>query len=68
MPFSADSSVYQYVYMKRIAKSYAFIFFGGSLILFSWIIDKFVDKVNEETKFLYDKISDLERKVDDFNR
>lgn len=64
--FSADSSVYQYLYMKRIARQYVFLISGGIMIFIGWIIDSFADKVDKETSFLNDRILELERKIEDF--
>lgn len=64
--FGADSSVYEYLYMKRIARQYVFLISGGIMIFIGWMIDKFADKVDEETNLLNDRIQELERKIEDF--
>lgn len=64
--FGADSSVYEYLYMKRIAKQYVFLICGGIMIFIGWIIDSFAEKVDEETSLLNDKILELEKRIEDF--
>lgn len=61
---SLGFSVNSDAHMKRTARHYVFLFGGGGLMFISWTIDKFVDKANEEIISLYDKISQLERKLD----
>lgn len=63
--FGADSSVYEYLYMKRVAKQYVFLILGVIMIFIGFIIDKFAEKVDEEINFLNDKIIELKKQIED---
>lgn len=63
--FSAHSSVYKYMYMKRIAKQYVFLVTGGAMILIGWTIDKLSSQVSEEFNVLYNKVLELEKKLEE---
>ena len=59
-----DIDAYSDAYIKKVAKHYVFLFGGGGLIFISWTIDKLADRVDEEIEWLYNKISELEKKLD----
>lgn len=66
--FSAHSSIYKEIFIKRTAKTYAFTISGVMLIFISYVIDSWITRLRKEKVSLLKRIDELEMKVKNMSK